>query len=253
MNAGLDMDSYIEMIGLGKRYPGSETDSLSNISLKINEGEKFGILGPNGAGKTTLISIMCGILNASVGSCNYIHNNQTISHKELKSFIGLVPQDFAFYEDLSPMQNLEYFGALYNLSSSEIKSRSKSLLDILGLSKVANQHVKKFSGGMKRRVNLAIGLIHQPAYLFLDEPTVGVDVQSKNAILEFLEEQNNLGTTIIYTSHHLQEAEIFCDRIALIDMGELIHCDYTKNLLRDHQEEDLQSLFIKLTGKEYRD
>lgn len=253
MNAGTDIESYIEIADLGKRYSGNTEDSLSNISLKIKEGEKFGILGPNGAGKTTLISIMCGILDASVGHCTYIRSKESISQKKIKSYLGLVPQDFAFYEDLSPIQNLEYFGALYNLKADEIKERSYKLLDILGLSKVANQTVKSFSGGMKRRVNLAIGLIHEPAYLFLDEPTVGVDVQSKNAILEFLEEQNKKGTTIIYTSHHLQEAESFCDRIALIDKGELIICDYTNTLLKDHQAEDLLSLFIKLTGKEYRD
>jgi len=245
--------SHIIIDQVSKKYKASNEASLEGISMRIDANEKFGILGPNGAGKTTLISIMCGLLDATAGSVSYYNQDQEeISGTELKTAIGFVPQDYAFYHELTPLQNLDYFGAMYNLSRDMIVQRSDKLLAVLGLSDVAKKKVGAFSGGMKRRVNLAIGLLHDPSILFLDEPTVGVDVQSKFAIMQFLEGLS-ASTTIIYTSHHLAEAENFCDSIALLDHGKLLAMDRTKSLIAQHGSADLETLFINLTGEGYRD
>jgi len=243
----------IQIEAVSKRYRGAVTDSLKKVSLTIQTGDVYGILGPNGAGKTTLISILCGILEASDGRIVYRDNNEVVSFKGIQPKIGFVPQEYALYQELTPIQNLEYFGALYNLSKEKIATRTKEILAILGLSRVAEHRVETFSGGMKRRVNLAIGIIHEPSILFLDEPTVGVDVQSKVAILKFLNQLNQAGTTIIYTSHHLSEAQDFCNRIALIDQGGIIMKGDIDALLSTHASKDLKSLFIQFTGEEYRD
>lgn len=243
----------IKIKNLAKRYEGATIDSLQNVSLTISAGDKYGILGPNGAGKTTLISILCGILEASSGLVEYRFDGKVVDYKTIQAKIGFVPQEYALYQELTAVQNLEYFGAMYNLNKQEIAQRTYEILKTLGLSSVAHKKIQTFSGGMKRRVNLAIGIIHQPSILFLDEPTVGVDVQSKVAILRFLNELNEQGTTIIYTSHHLSEAQEFCNRIALIDQGKIIIKGDLKSLLKEHQAVDLKSLFIAFTGEEYRD
>lgn len=243
----------IEIQNVFKKYKAAQENSLTDVSLNIKSGDIFGLLGPNGAGKTTLISILCGIIPPSAGNIHFYQENQQISEQERKSHIGFVPQEYAFYQELTPRQNLDYFGAMYNLGKNELASRRENLLEILGLSKFADKKVGTFSGGMKRRVNLAIGIIHEPSILFLDEPTVGVDVQSRNAIIRFLREINQAGTTIIYTSHHMSEAEEFCKHIALIDHGKVIAKGDLADLRMEHEVSDLQSLFIKLTGEEYRD
>lgn len=246
-------DNCILIDTLIKRYKNAEVDSLNQISFSIHKGEKFGILGPNGAGKTTLISILCGIIKPTSGSYSYYQNGEVLSPSQIKSLIGFVPQDYAFYDELTPMQNMMYFGSFYKLSTKEIKQRSQEIFDVMGISKAADKKVKIFSGGMKRRMNLAIGIIHKPSVLFLDEPTVGADVQSKSAMLEYLNKLNAEGTTIVYTSHHMSEAESFCERIAFIDKGQLIACDYITHLINKHQSLNLKSLFIDLTGKGYFD
>lgn len=243
----------IQIEHVTKRYKSALEDSLSDVNLQINEGDVYGLLGPNGAGKTTLISILCGIIEPTQGNIRYHIGGKNISDEERRSRIGFVPQEYAFYQELSPRQNLAYFGAMYNLTKAQLSVRIGALLDELGLTKVADQEVSTFSGGMKRRVNLAIGLIHQPAILFLDEPTVGVDVQSRNAIIKYLEEINQAGTTIVYTSHHMSEAEEFCNRIALIDHGKVVVEGGLSALLTKNDAASLQSLFIQLTGEEYRD
>lgn len=243
----------IQIENITKRYKSAQEDSLSNVKLQINEGDVYGLLGPNGAGKTTLISILCGIIPPSHGNVNYYIGAKKIDGQERRSRLGFVPQEYAFYQELTAKQNLDYFGAMYNLSRAELSVRIDELLEELGLTKVANKEVSTFSGGMKRRVNLAIGLIHKPVILFLDEPTVGVDVQSKNAIIKYLEEINRTGTTIVYTSHHMSEAEEFCNRIALIDHGKVVAEGGMSELLENNSASSLQDLFIKLTGEEYRD
>lgn len=243
----------IQIKSLDKRYQGSDKYSLKAINLTIEKGDIYGILGPNGAGKTTMISILCGILEASSGEVLYWNEEEIVTFKNIQPRIGFVPQEYALYQELTAKQNLEYFGALYNLSKTKIAQRTDEILEILGLSHVADKKVETFSGGMKRRVNLAIGIIHEPTILFLDEPTVGVDVQSKVAILKFLNLLNEQGTTIIYTSHHLSEAQEFCNRIALIDQGQIVLEGGMKSLLVTHQVQDLKALFIQFTGEEYRD
>jgi ABC-2 type transport system ATP-binding protein len=177
----------------------------------------------------------------------------TPHNKAGNKFFGFIPQDFSFYQELSPVENLEFFGAWSGLHRRQIKKRTSELLEVLGLSDVSDLPVQKFSSGMKRRVNLAIGVIHDPPILFLDEPTVGVDVQTRHAIVAYLKELNKKGTTLIYTSHQLNEAEGLCDKIALIDEGRIIAHDWLSNLLRDHKKQGLEELFINLTGKAYRD
>lgn len=240
----------ITIENLSKRYKHAHEYCLRNVSLEIMAGEKFGILGPNGAGKTTLISILCCIQKQTDG--NYAYHLETLSHPT-KSVLGFVPQDFAYYEELTAMQNLEYFAALYNLPRKTIRPRCMHILQTLGLDSVAHKKVRTFSGGMKRRLNLAIGIIHEPAILFLDEPTVGVDIQSKNAIITYLNELNAHGTTIIYTSHHLSEAEHFCNTIAIIDYGKIIACDSVEILKKQHNAANLKEVLLELTGEGYRD
>ncbi len=163
------------------------------------------------------------------------------------------PRIFPFYNELSPVENLAFFGAWAGLNKHEISERTDELLTILGLQDVRNKEVQKFSGGMKRRINLAIGVIHRPQVLFLDEPTVGVDVHTRNAILDYLLTLNKTGTTLIYTSHQLTEAEDLCEQIAVLDKGKLVVQGETDALLKDHKNEDLETFFLNVTGKEYRD
>ncbi len=243
--------AHIEINNISKKYKKATIESLSDVSFSMNVGQTIGILGPNGAGKTTLISILCGLIEPTKGTVSYATENRNmISGVDLKKIIGFVPQEYAFYHELTPIQNMNYFGSLYNLSKKEIKEKTDSLLSILGLAHVANKKINTFSGGMKRKVNLAIGLIHNPSILFLDEPTVGVDVQSKLSIIEFLKGVRDQGTTIIYTSHHLSEAEDFCDELLLISKGKIVANGPTKQLIEEHKSSNLQALFIKMTDAE---
>lgn len=230
-------------------YPGQSSTIFSNFSLKIAEGERFGLFGPNGSGKTTLINLITGVLSFSDGSIKLLGNEIKKHDKSINKLFGYVPQDLSYYQELSPAENLEFFGAWSGLCTQEIKTRTKELLGILGLTEVRNTPVHKFSGGMRRRVNLAIGVIHNPKILFLDEPTVGVDVQTRVAIINYLKELNKNGTTLIYTSHQLNEAEGLCDKIALIDRGKIIAHDDLDTLLVKHGQEGLEGLFLNLTGK----
>jgi ABC-2 type transport system ATP-binding protein len=244
--------SAVHIKDLGFSYRDQPRPLFKNLNLVINEGESFGIFGPNGAGKTTLMSIMTGLVDYSSGSVRLLNQEVATKSKAFNRFFGFVPQDFSFYHELTPVENLQFFGAWSGLHGSLIKQRTEELLAVLGLSDVAHKQVHKFSGGMKRRVNLAISVIHQPKILFLDEPTVGVDVQTRFAIIEYLLKLNNEGTTLIYTSHQLHEAESLCRTIAMIDEGKIIVNDTLANLLAQHSQDGLEGLFLKLTGKSYR-
>lgn len=247
-------DNYaIAVSEVSFRYPDNDDLSFSNFNLKINKGDRFGLFGPNGAGKTTLMNLMTGLLRADKGEIRLLGNTVGKHSNTINRLFGFVPQDFSFYRELSPAENLEFFGAWAGLTKGQIKNRTDELLGILGLDDVRDKPVQKFSGGMKRRVNLAIGVIHQPQVLFLDEPTVGVDVQSRHAILDYLLGLNKKGTTLIYTSHQLNEAEDLCEEIALLDNGKIIKQGNIDHLLKDHQHESLEALFLNLTGKHYRD
>ncbi|MEP7277481.1 MAG: ABC transporter ATP-binding protein [Bacteroidota bacterium] len=234
-------------------YAGQTTPVFRQLGLEVAKGERFGLFGPNGAGKTTLIHCMTGLLSFQEGSIRLLGNQVLPHHKSFNNLFGFVPQEFSFYQELSPVENLAFFGAWYGLQKKQIKQRTVELLEVLGLADVAKKQVQKFSGGMKRRVNLAIGVIHEPPILFLDEPTVGVDVQTRHAMIEYLKALNKNGTTLIYTSHQLKEAEDLCNRVALFDGGRIIACGTLDQLLTDHSEEHLEALFIKLTGRAYRD
>ncbi len=247
MSVGIAIDQ------VSYQYSNEVEQTLKSVRLSVLPGDIFGLLGPNGAGKTTLISIMAGIIKPGEGSVSYYEGNRVLGLQEIRETTGYVPQDYAFYPELTPAQNLAYFGAMYNMKGSRIRKRTEELLGVLGLSGVAGKKVATFSGGMKRRVNLAIGILHEPKVIFLDEPTVGVDVQSRYAIVDFLKTLNRGGTTIVYTSHHLAEAEEFCNRIAMIDHGKVIAFDQISSLLKTNNSKDLQSLFLSLTGVSYRD
>jgi ABC-2 type transport system ATP-binding protein len=242
----------IDVENIGFRYPGNSEMSFSQLNLKVAKGVRFGLFGPNGAGKTTLISLMTGLLSADEGHIELLGQEIGKQKSGVNKLFGFVPQDFSFYHELSPVENLEFFGAWSGLDKQTIKTRTDELLTILGLNDVRNKQVQKFSGGMKRRVNLAIGVIHNPAILFLDEPTVGVDVQTGHAIINYLLQLNKKGTTLVYTSHQLSEAEGLCEQVALIDGGKIIAQDNLDTLLKTHNQDNLEQLFLNLTGKEYR-
>lgn len=242
----------VNIENLGFHYPGNSGITYDGLNLKIAEGERFGLFGPNGAGKTTLMNLMTGLLVADTGKIELLGHNINAKSKAVNKLFGFVPQDFSFYQELSPVENLEFFGAWYGLNSRQIAKRTKELLEILGLSHVSNNPVQNFSGGMKRRINLAIGVIHNPKILFLDEPTVGVDVQTRHAIINYLKELNSNGTTLIYTSHQLSEAESLCERIALIDDGRIVREGNLEKLLEEYDHQNLEDLFLNLTGKDFR-
>lgn len=242
----------IEVEHLSFQHSGQSRMCLDHVNLKVPSGERFGLFGPNGAGKTTFMNLMTGVLKFDKGSIKLLGRDIQQKGKAKNSLFGFVPQDLSFYHELSPVENLEFFGAWAGMNKKEIKKRTIELLDVLGLGDVQNKQVGRFSGGMKRRVNLAIGVIHNPPILFLDEPTVGVDVQSRHAIIGYLKELNRNGTTLFYTSHQLGEAEQLCERIALIDKGSVILTDQLDNLLSQYKG-GLEDIFLDLTGKAYRD
>lgn len=248
------MQPIIQIEQLSKKYKDAEMYSLNNFSLSINEGQIFGLLGPNGAGKTTLISLLCGLIKPTSGSFSIHSLTYGKNSNDIKKIIGVVPQEYALYPTLTARENLKYFGSMYGLKGDNLKEKVIESLDLLGLLKFADKRVETFSGGMKRRVNLIAGILHNPKILFLDEPTVGVDVQSKSAIIDYLKQLNKNGTTIIYTSHHLSEAQDFCTDIAIIDRGQLFAQDTPENLIRSTANANtLEDVFISLTGKELRD
>ena len=239
---------------LSKKYKGADTFSVSHLDLDIADGEIFGLLGPNGAGKTTLISMLCSLLKPTSGSFTINGCDYSTNPKALKQQIGIVPQEYALYPSLTAYENLMYFGGMYGLKGTDFKNKIASNLETLGLTGFANKKIKTFSGGMKRRVNLISGILHDPTVLFLDEPTVGVDVQSRNVILDHLKRLNALGTTIVYTSHHLNEAEQFCDQVAIIDHGRIV-CKGkpTELIAQQSNAHHLEDVFLAITGKALRD
>jgi ABC-2 type transport system ATP-binding protein len=250
--AGMSIPA-ITIQNLAFHYPRQEGICFKNFNLEIRAGERFGVFGPNGAGKTTLMNLMTGLLKYTVGSIRLFDHEIRDHPKSINRIFGFVPQDFSFYPELSAKENLAFYGAWYGLSKKEICNRTEELLDVLGLAAVGDRVLQNFSGGMKRRVNLAIGVLHHPRVLFLDEPTVGVDVQSRHAIIHYLKTLNVSGTTLIYTSHQLEEAAELCDKIALIDEGKIMAHDSLEILLQEHGQEGMEGLFLALTGKRFRD
>ncbi|MDY7393889.1 ABC transporter ATP-binding protein [Aureibaculum sp. 2210JD6-5] len=247
-------NSVIHIHSVSKKYKGADTFAVHQLSLEIEKGEIYGLLGPNGAGKTTLISMICGLLKPTSGQITINGLSFKENAKKIKQAIGVVPQEYALYPTLTAYENLMYFGAMYGLSGNNLKSKVIESLGYLGLEKFQHKKIRTFSGGMKRRVNLIAGILHQPEILFLDEPTVGVDVQSKNVIMEHLKTLNSNGTTIVYTSHHLNEAESFCTQVSIIDRGTIVTSGTPKELIKNTTEaQNLEDVFIQLTGEALRD
>ena len=196
--------------------------AVDGVSLRIAEGEVYGLLGPNGAGKTTTVSMICGLLDPDDGSVTVSGTSMQKAPVVAKASIGFVPQDIALYLDLSARENLRFFGQLYGLTGATLNERVAAVLHIVDLADRADERVDKYSGGMKRRLNIAAGLLHEPKLLILDEPTVGVDPQSRNAILENVTQLADDGVAVLYTTHYMEEAERLCDRVGIIDEGKLI-------------------------------
>jgi ABC-2 type transport system ATP-binding protein len=209
-----------------------DLEAVKGVSLQVARGEVFGLLGPNGAGKTTTISMLTGLLDPTDGHVAVDGLDLETHTNEVKAKLGLVPQELALYPTLSARQNLNFFGRIYGLKGSELRERVDEVLEMIGLTERADEAVEKYSGGMKRRVNIGAGLLHKPEILFLDEPTVGVDPQSRNAIFESVETLNRAGMSVIYTTHYMEEAQRLCHRVAIVDEGKLIALDTPTALIR---------------------
>jgi ABC-2 type transport system ATP-binding protein len=242
--------AMISVSNLSKRF--GELRAVDRISFDVNKGELFGFLGPNGAGKTTTISMICGLLRPDEGTVTIGDYNLWQSPKAAKRLIGLVPQDVALYEEFSAYENLMFWGGLYGQRRADLKQSVDEILGRVGLADRAKEQVSRFSGGMKRRLNLAIGLVHRPELLLLDEPTVGIDPQSRNAILEFIREISKRGTTVVLTTHHLQEAEQLCDRVAIIDHGRILQTGSVKQLAQAAGDREVITLKGSFTAAQIR-
>jgi len=215
----MQTSSVLACTELRKRF--GKIDAVRGVTFQVAEGETYGLLGPNGAGKTTTISMVCGLLEPDGGQIVVAGQPLTTRSVAAKAAIGYVPQELAVYPDLTARENLRFFARLYGLSPAEASVRVDAVLEVIGLTDRAGDLAKTYSGGMQRRLNIGIGLLHRPRLLILDEPTVGVDPQSRNAILESVEQLSGEGMAVLYTTHYMEEAERLCDRIGIIDLGEL--------------------------------
>ncbi|MGL5415769.1 MAG: ABC transporter ATP-binding protein [Clostridium sp.] len=210
----------IKIEGLGKSF--GDFVAVDSITIDIREGEIYGLLGPNGAGKSTTIGIICGLLKPSKGKISILDIDVTKNMKNMNRKIGLVPQEIALYGDLTAYENLKFFGELYGLRGKELAEKISEVLEFIGLTDVKNKKANEFSGGMKRRLNIGCALVHSPKIVIMDEPTVGIDPQSRNHILDSVRKLNEKGVTIVYTTHYMEEIEAICSKIAIIDKGRVI-------------------------------
>lgn len=252
--------SVVSCQDLRKRF--GNLVAVDGVSFEISAGETYGLLGPNGAGKTTCIAMLCGLLERDSGEVRLLGEPFSTRSVAAKRAIGYVPQDIAIYPELTARENLVFFGRLYGLSRRERGVRIAEVLEIIGLADRADDRTGEFSGGMKRRLNIGIGLLHGPKLLVLDEPTVGVDPQSRNSVLESVERLGAEGMAILYTTHYMEEAERLCDRIGIMDHGKIIAEGTRSELVRlvngddrAHQTAagDLEAVFLHLTGRALRD
>jgi len=221
--------SLVTVNDLHKNY--GPIKAVGGVSFEIGEGEIFGLLGPNGAGKTTTINVLCTYTEPTTGEVIVAGHNVVVEPEAVKRVIGVVPQDISLYPDLNAMENLRFFGRMYDIQKVSLERRISDLLELVGLTEHARKRVEHYSGGMKRRLNLAVGLLSEPLFLMLDEPTVGVDPQSRNAIFENIQALNGRGLTVLYTTHYMEEAELLCDRVAIMDEGQIIALDTPQNLI----------------------
>lgn len=233
----------INVQNLSKRY--DDQFALEGVNLHIAPGEFYGLLGPNGAGKSTTINILSGIVRPDTGQVTIDGVDLATRTRDYKMGIGVVPQEIALYNDLSAVDNLMFWGSLYKLSKNALRSRIDELLTLVGLADRGQDKVKHYSGGMKRRINIAAALLHQPRVLFLDEPTVGIDPQSRNLIFDLLRQLHCGGMTIVYTTHYMEEAEKLCQRIGIIDNGHIIIEGSLTDLKKQHSQRDLITIHTK--------
>ena len=243
--------SEILIENLTKKY--EDVTAIDGLSLEIEKGELFGLLGPNGAGKTTVIKVLCGLIKPTNGSVHVGGFDVTKDAVRVKELIGVCPQDTAAYPFLSGRENVELFGNLHTMPKEKLKKSTDELLEKMSLSGDANRRLGKYSGGMKRRINLIMALVHDPQIAFLDEPTVALDPQSRHAVWDFIKELGKKGKTIILTTHYMEEAEELCDRVGIIDHGKLIALDTPKQLKEKYKAKDLEEVFIGLTGRKIRE
>ncbi|MDR1336082.1 MAG: ABC transporter ATP-binding protein [Tannerella sp.] len=246
--------SAIDMRDLSKTYRGNGAPAVDRFSLTVPEGSVFGLLGPNGAGKTTLVHILCGLCTFDAGEVTVCSLPLRRRLKDIKPLIGVVPQDIALYPVLTGGENLDVFGRILGLRGAALENRIRELLALFGLEACRHRRVEHCSGGMKRRLNLIAGLLHRPRILFLDEPTAGVDVQSRRVILDNLKLIQSEGSTIVYTSHDMEEAGALCTQVAFIDRGRLVCRGVPAELIRAAEGCDsLEALYLQLTGTERED
>jgi len=250
VRVGSESRSLIVIDKLVKKY--EDTIAVNGLSLEVKEGELFGLLGPNGAGKTTTINVLCGLLKPTSGSVSVGGYDVTKESFKIKELIGVCPQDTAVYSYLTGRENVELFGNLHTMPKDKIKKNSEELLNKLGLLEDANRRAGRYSGGIRRRLNIAMALVQDPKIVFLDEPTVGMDVQSRHAVWDFLREIKKRRKTIILTTHYMEEAEELCDRVGIIDHGKLIALGSPKQLKDDFRAKNLEEVFINLTGRSIR-
>ncbi len=236
------MSNILEVKDLVKKY--DDFTAVKGITFDIKEGEIFSLLGPNGAGKTTTISMLSTLYAPTSGDATIAGHSITKEPMKVRNAIGVVPQDLALYEDLTARENLIFWGQMYGLSGGSLKSRVDEVLGQIGLVDKAKDRVKTYSGGMKRRVNIGVGLLHKPRLLFMDEPTVGIDPQSRRAILDTVKDLNKQGMTVLYTTHYMEEAEELSNRVGIIDHGELIAIGTQKELTKQVGETETLILHI---------
>jgi ABC-2 type transport system ATP-binding protein len=244
-------DSIVIIEDLVKKF--EDVVALDGVSLQIAKGELFGLLGPNGAGKTTIINILCGVLKPTSGFVSINGYDVQRETRKVKEFIGVCPQETAIYPYLTGLENAELFGDLYAVDKHTFRARCNMLFERLALAKDAKRRTEKYSGGMKRRLSFILALIHDPQVIFLDEPTVGMDPQSRHVVWDFIRELKREGKTIILTTHYMEEAEELCDRVGIIDHGKMIALDPPRTLISKNDVGNLEEVFIKFTGRKIRE
>jgi ABC-2 type transport system ATP-binding protein len=243
----------IQVSDVTKVYPGASQPAVDRLSFAVGEGEIFGLLGPNGAGKSTTLMMLSGLLKIDSGHVRVFDWDAAENGSAIRRRIGVAPQDIALFPNLTARENLVYFCRMYGIPGAAIRDAVDRYLEAFGLIDKAGMRVLHFSGGMKRRLNLIAALLHRPRLLILDEPTSGVDVQSRNMILDYLRQLQADGVTILYSSHLLDEAEKICTQFAIIDEGRLIAAGTLAEMLAAGENDNLEQLFLHLTGREVRD
>lgn len=248
------MGTILEINSLRKTF--GEKTVVNGLSFKVNEGEILGFLGPNGAGKSTTISMITTILDFDEGKVLFEGREVNSSDNDFKKILGYVPQDIALFNDLTAYENVKFFGSLYGLKGIYLNNRVNETLELVGLHYRKDDYPDSFSGGMKRRLNIACSIVHKPKILIMDEPTVGIDPQSRNNILEVAKSLRDEGTTIIYTSHYMEEVEAVCNRLIILDNGNIVESGYKDEIKTKYRSKglnNLEEIFLYITGKELRD